>query len=170
MDRKAGSLLDQLEGEFAELAKSKLQTAERRKHEITFRLDEIDQGPRMNESEIEQMADGIIADMADLLDSLASTQNSDTRHVFETLIDEAVCDLEKREVSFSLAIPASMLSQRDVCPSVGSGSKSCYRTKRWSPFRLHAVTIELPVACHAECQRHFKPKGCDSCRRKRKAA
>jgi len=170
LDRKAGSLLDQLEGEFADQAKLKLQKAKKRKREITSRLDEIDQGPRMNESEIEQMANGIIADMADLLDSLASTQNSDIRHVFETLIDEAVCDLEKREVSFSLAIPASMLSQRDVCPSAGSGSKSCYRTNKWASIPLHAVTIELPGACHAECQRPFKPKGCDCCRRKRKAA
>lgn len=170
LDRKAGSLLDQLDGEFAEQAKSKIQKAQTRKREIASRLDEIDQGPRMSESEIEQMADGIIADMADLLDSLASTQNSDIRHVFETLIDEAVCDLEKREVSFSLAIPASMLAQRDLCPPVGSGSKSFYRTNKWASIPLHAVTIELPAACHAECQRPFEPKGCNNCRRKRKAA
>ncbi|MBL4698819.1 MAG: recombinase family protein [Phycisphaerales bacterium] len=170
LDRKAGSLLDQLEGEFAEQAKSKLQKAENRKREITSRLDEIDQGPRMNEPEIEQMADGIIADMADLLDSLASTQSSDIRHVFEMLIDEAVCDLEKREVSFSLAIPASMLSRRDFCPLERTGPKSFYRTKKWASILLETVTIELPGACHAECQRPFKPKGCDRCRRKRKAA
>lgn len=170
LDRKAGSLLDQLEGEFAEQAKSKLLKAKIRKREITFRLDEIDQGPRLSESEIEQMADGIIADMTGLLDSLASEQNSDIRQVFELLIDEAVCDLDKREVSFSLAIPSSMLSQRDICPPVGSGPKSCYRTKKWASIRFQTVTIELPGACHAECQRPFKPKGCDSCRRKRKAA
>jgi len=170
LDRKAGSLLDQLEGGFAEQAKSKLQRAEKRKREIASRLDEIDQGPRMNESEIEQMADGIIADMADLLDLLASTQNSDIRQVFEMLIDEAVCDLEKREVSFSLAIPALMLSQRDFCPLERTGPKTCYRTNKWASILLQTVTIELPGACHAECQRPFKPKGCDNCRRKRKAA
>ena len=170
LDRKAGSMLDQLDGEFAEQAKSKLQKAQKRKCEITSRLDEIDQGPRMSESDIQQMADGIIVDMADLLDLLASAQNSDIRQVFELLIDEAVCDLEKREVSFSLAIPASMLSQRDICPPVGSGSKSCYRTKKWASIRIQTVTIELPGACHAECQRPFKPMGCDNCRRKRKAA
>ncbi len=125
LDRKAGSLLDQLEGEFAEQAKSKLQKAENRKREITSRLEDIDQGPRMSESDIEQMADGIIADMTGLLDSLASTQSSDIRQVFEMLIDEAVCDQEKREVCFSLAISASMMSQRVICPPVGSGPKTC---------------------------------------------
>lgn len=170
LDRKAESLLDQLEGEFAEQAKSKLQKAKSRKREIIFRLDEIDQGPRMSEPDIEQMADGIIADMADLLDLLTSMQSSDIRQVFALLIDEAVCDLEKREVSFSLAIPASMLSQRDLCPPVGSGPKSCYRTKKWTSIRIQTVTIELPGSCHAECQRPFKPKGCNNCRRKRKAA
>ena len=170
LDLKAGSLLDQLEGEFAEQAKSKLLKAEKRKREISSRLEEIDQGPRMSELDIEQMADGIIANMSCLLDSLASTQSSDIRQVFELLIDEAVCDLEKREVSFSFAIPSSMLSQSDLCPPVGSGPKSSCRTNKWVSIPLHAVTIELPGACHAECQRPFKPKGCDNCRRNRKAA
>ena len=170
IDRKVERLLDQLGGDFADQAKKKIQKATLRKREIDDRLVEIDLGPRLSDTDIEKMADLILSDLQNMLDGLAKDHDPALRQLCETLIDQATADLEKREVKFNFAIPASMLVQRDVCPATTQGSLNLRQTNKWRSIPIRVVTLVLPRKCQGDCWDAFKPKGCSDCRRKRKAA
>jgi len=116
------------------------------------------------------MADLILSDLQNMLDGLAKDHDPALRQLCETLIDQATADLEKREVKFNFAIPASMLVQRDVCPATIQGSQIIPGTNKWQSIPIIAVTLVLPRKCQGDCLDPFEPKGCSDCRRKRKAA
>jgi len=170
VNRKVEMLLDQLGGEFADQAKEKIQKATLRKREIDDRMAEIDLGPRLSIEDIEKMTDLIIFDLRSMLNRLANDHDPALRQLCETLIDHATADLEKREVKFNFAIPASMLVQRDICPRDIQGSPCIQQTNKWRSIPISVVTLVLPRKCQGDCWNAFKPKGCSDCRRKRKAA
>ena len=170
INRKVEMLLDQLGGDFSDQVKKKIQKATLRKREIDDRLVEIDLGPRLGDADIEKMTDLILSDMRNMLDGLAKDHDPALRQLCETLIDHATADLKKREVSFNLAIPAAMLTQRDVCPRDNQGPPYIQQTNKWRSIPICAVTLVLPRKCQGDCWDAFKPKGCSDCRRKRKAA
>jgi hypothetical protein len=163
-------LLDQLGGDFADQAKEKIQKATLRKRDIDDRMAEIDLGPRLGIEDIEKMTDLIIFDLRSMLNGLAKDHDPGLRQLCETLIDHATADLDKREVKFKFAIPASMLIQRDVCPRDIQGSPCIQQTNKWRSIPISVVTLVLPRKCQDDCWDAFKPKGCGNCCRKRKAA
>ena len=167
---KAAALYEAVEGPFADTVRSKLDALGERKVAIDDRLVEIDAGPQLTEAEIERMADGILADLHQLLDELHVERDASLRHVCEVLIDSAIADVEARTVKVSFAVPASMLSRLDVCPAKSRGSEPTRRTNKWQPVCLGTLSVHLPKGCRGSCWDPWKPMGCSGCHRRRNAA
>ena len=167
---KAAALYEAVEGPFADTVRSKLDALGERKVAIDDRLVEIDARPQLTEAEIERMADGILADLHQLLDELHVERDASLRHVCEVLINSAIADVEARTVKVCFAVPASMLSRLDICPAKSRGSEPSLRTNKWQPIGLSTLVVHLPKGSRRSCWDRWKPMGCNGCRRQRRAA
>lgn len=134
------------------------------------RLAGINSGPALTGDEVSAIADGIITDLSTMLKDLASGSDPVLRKLAETLIGSATARLDAMEVDFEFAIPAELIQRRNVRLAARHGPAPCRQAYKWRPIPLHAVTVELPKLCRGECWDPFVPKGCDNCRRKRRAA
>jgi hypothetical protein len=130
----------------------------------------INSGPALTGDEVAAIADGIIADLSTMLKDLASEGDPALRKLAETLISSATARLDANEVDFEFAIPADLIQRRNVRLAARNGPASCRQAYKWRPIPLDAVTVELPKRCSGECWEPYIPKGCDDCRRQRKAA
>ena len=167
---KAAALYEAVDGPFADTVRSELDALGERKVAIDDRLAEVDAGPQLTVGEIERMADGIMADLHQLLEELHSERDASLRHVCEVLIDSAIADVEAREVDVCFAVPASLLSRLDVCPASSRGSGTAQRTNKWKSIGLGTLSVHLPKGCRGSCWDRWQPMGCNDCRRQRNAA
>lgn len=137
---------------------------------IDDRLAAINGGPALADEDIQIITNGIISDLRAMLEELAEDGDPALRKLAETLIGSAVADLGAGEVAFEFAIPSFMIEHRVMGLPHTSELASRQQAHKWNPILLKKTRVLLPPRCQGDCWNAFKPKGCDDCSRKGKAA
>jgi len=172
LKKKYALQMNQLGGSVAmdDLVQESLDQTKRQLQVIDDRLSQIAVGYRMTESEINELADGVIDDLRPLLDELSGPGDVGLRKIVEAFVGSAVVDLVEGKVDFEFVLPNEVLMQR--YRSLGSSLEpaSGGQTPKWKPITLSTRAILIPEKCRGSCWDPFISQGCRNCHRKPRAA
>lgn len=170
MGRKLASQVDLLGEDDDAVIRGKIEQTKAQRRAVEERLAEINQGPSLSDGEVDKLVDGLVADLQRELAAFADAGDPGFRRLTELLVSSAVADLEKGEVAFEFAVPSSMIERRVMGMGRRCESKTVNHTHKWKPISLDAVTVCLPERCGKDCWEPFVQRGCEECRRQRRAA
>tara|TARA_R110002072_G_scaffold158989_4_gene310069 strand:- start:8283 stop:10223 length:1941 start_codon:yes stop_codon:yes gene_type:complete len=172
LKKKYALQMNQLGGSMDDLVQESLDQTQRQLQSIDDRINQIAIGHRLTESEINEIADGVIEDLRPLLDELSGTGDVGLRKIVEAFVGSAVVDLVEGKVDFEFIIPNEVLMQRyrsrgpASSPGPASGCQALYR----KPITLSTRAVLIPDKCRGRCWDPFVAQGCQKCHRKPRAA
>lgn len=170
LGRKMASQIDLLGEDDDDVMRRKVEQTKAQRRAVMERLAEIDQGPRLTADQTDELIEQLIEALQSELAAFAAAGHPAFRKLTEMLIASAVADLKSGTVSIEFAVPASMIQHRFMGMDRPCKPKWRTHTHKWKPLPLAAITVELPERCSKDCWEPVEPKGCDDCRRQRRAA
>jgi recombinase len=170
LKKKYALQLSQLGGSMDDLVQESLDQTKRQLQVIDDRLSQIVVGYRMTESEINELADGVIDDLRPLLDELSGTGDVGLRKIVETFVGSAVVDLVEGKVEFEFVLPNEVLIQRYRSLASSRRPQTVWRTPKFKPITLSTRAVLIPDQCRGKCWDPFVAQGCRNCHRKPRAA
>ncbi|MBL4697851.1 MAG: recombinase family protein [Phycisphaerales bacterium] len=170
LKKKYALQLSQLGGSMDDLVQDSLDQTKRQLQVIDDRLSQIAVGHRMNESEINGLADAVIEDLRPLLDELSGTGDVGLRKIVESFVGSAVVDLVEGKVDFEFVLPNELLMQRYRGLASSRRPASGGQAPNLKPITLSTRAVLIPDQCRGKCWESFIAQGCRNCHRKPRAA